>query len=99
LENPIAERINGIIKEEYLNNYIIYNLSEAKKLLEYAVSLYNNDRPHSSIGNMIPSTLHHSNTKTKRLWKNYYKQNPNIVNQYQDLNKNVNVIQDFNNKL
>lgn len=99
LENAVAERINGIIKEEYLNNYIVNDLNEARSLLNYAVMLYNEDRPHSSISNMIPSILHQNNTKTKRLWKNYYKENHNIVNQYQDLKKNVNLKQDLNNKL
>jgi transposase InsO family protein len=86
LENPVAERINGIIKEEYLNNYIINDLNQAKALLSYAVRLYNDDRPHSSISNMIPSILHENNTQTKRLWKNYY-----TVNQYQDKKTDVNL--------
>jgi len=30
LENAIAERVNGIIKEEYLNHYQTTNLPEAK---------------------------------------------------------------------
>ena len=33
LENAIAERINGIIKEEYLNDYSIDNIIQAKELL------------------------------------------------------------------
>ena len=46
LENAIAERVNGIIKEEYLNHYQTDNLAEAKKQLHKAIGLYNNDRPH-----------------------------------------------------
>ncbi len=34
LENAIAERVNGIIKEEYLNHYQTTNLPEAKKQLQ-----------------------------------------------------------------
>ena len=84
LENAIAERINGIIKEEYLQEYTVKNLKEAKQRLESAVCLYNEDRPHNSISNLYPSQVHQENLKTKKLWKNYYKKNPTIVNQLQD---------------
>ncbi|MEX2483933.1 MAG: IS3 family transposase [Brumimicrobium sp.] len=75
LENAIAERVNGIIKGEYLFDYEIKTLSKAKEILKSVVKLYNEDRPHSSIGNATPSQVHSNNTdlEIKRLWKNYYK--------------------------
>ncbi len=75
LENAIAERINGIIKEEYLKNYEINNIEEAKKKLDESVVFYNKERPHMSIGNLTPNEIHYAqnSTKTKKLWKNYYK--------------------------
>jgi len=75
LENAIAERINGIIKGEYLFDYEIKSLSRAKEILRSVVKLYNEDRPHSSLSHQTPSTVHSSNTdiEVKRLWKNYYK--------------------------
>ena len=81
LENAIAERVNGIIKEEYLNDYQVENIQEATKLLETVVNLYNNERPHMSIGNLTPNQVHQNNLKTEKLWKNYYRKNPIIVNQ------------------
>ncbi len=60
LENAIAERVNGIIKEEYLNNYQTENLQEATKQLKKAINLYNNDRPHMSISNLTPTQLHNN---------------------------------------
>lgn len=74
LENAIAERINGIIKGEYLFDYLIKTLLNAKEVLKSIVKLYNEDRPHSSIGNAVPSQVHNNDTDTeiKRLWKNYY---------------------------
>ena len=74
LENAIAERINGIIKGEYLFDYEIKSLSKAKEVLKSVVKLYNDDRPHSSIGNATPSEVHNNQTDRdiKRLWKNYY---------------------------
>lgn len=75
LENAIAERINGIIKGEYLFDYEIKTLVKAKEVLKSVVKLYNEDRPHSSISNATPSQVHDNNTdmEIKRLWKNYYK--------------------------
>jgi putative transposase len=83
LENAIAERVNGIIKEEYLDNYEVDNIKDAKVLLAFAVNLYNNERPHMSIGNLTPNQIHHSNYKIEieRLWKNYYRKEPTFVNQ------------------
>ncbi len=73
LENAIAERVNGIIKEEYLHNYKVTNISEARKVLAFVIKLYNEERPHNSIGNLTPAYVHKNNIKTKKLWKNYYK--------------------------
>ena len=96
LENAVAERINGIIKEEYLHNYQVNNLKKAKELLKAVVDLYNNERPHMSISNLTPNEVHQSTEKLKlnKLWKNYYKKNSNIVKQEQDVNISVNLLQD-----
>jgi putative transposase len=72
LDNAIAERVNGIIKDEYLNQHETRNIRHALLLLNSVVKLYNEDRPHMSIGNHYPSVIHESKIKTKRLWKNYY---------------------------
>lgn len=74
LENAIAERINGIIKGEYLFDFEIKSLSNAKDILKSVVKLYNEDRPHSSISNATPNQVHDNSRdkEIKRLWKNYY---------------------------
>jgi len=84
LENAIAERINGIIKEEYLENYEVQNIKQAKELLKAVVDLYNNERPHMSIGNLTPNQIHQSTKQIKieKLWKNYYQKNPILVNEF-----------------
>ena len=84
LENAIAERVNGIIKEEYLYYHNINTLSEAKKILADTVKLYNEDRPHMSIDNLVPNQVHDQNLKTKKLWKSYYLKKTITVNQFQD---------------
>jgi putative transposase len=86
LENAIAERVNGIIKEEYLSHYQVNSIQEAKQILEKVVKLYNQDRPHMSIGNYTPAQIYDGTTtiKTKKLWKNYYQENLALVNLLQD---------------
>ena len=75
LENAIAERINGIIKGEYLFDYQVKNLKEAKETVKSVVKLYNEDRPHSSIDYLTPEELYTNprDKEIRRLWKNYYR--------------------------
>jgi transposase InsO family protein len=73
LENALAERVNGILKDEYLNDSQVKSVEEARKVLTRSVTLYNEDRPHMSIGNQYPALVHERMIQTKRLWKNYYK--------------------------
>lgn len=81
LENALAERINGIVKGEYLDCYEVNSIQEANELLTQVVNLYNQERPHMSIGNKTPEEIHQTNQKTDRLWKNYYPKNRTLVNQ------------------
>jgi putative transposase len=81
LENALAERINGIIKGEYLDCYEVNSIHQANELLIQVVNLYNQERPHMSIGNKTPEEVHQTNQKTDRLWKNYYPKNRTLVNQ------------------
>lgn len=94
LENAIAERVNGILKEEYLNHYQTYTISQADQLLQETIKLYNEQRPHFSIGLHTPDLVHKQNLKTDKLWKNYYQEKRKIVNPFQDNNKPVNLEQD-----
>ena len=55
-----AERLNGIIKDEYLDTYDIDTIKEAKELLKAVFDLDNTERPHKSIGNLAPNYIHYS---------------------------------------
>jgi len=48
-ENTHIERVNGIIKNEYLAHFQIKNLTECQRTLKKAVMLYNTVRPHWSL--------------------------------------------------
>ncbi|AYB30991.1 IS3 family transposase [Chryseolinea soli] len=57
-ENALAERVNGILKEEYLNEYSVHNLNQAKMTMDLVVRLYNEERPHMSCGYQTPEIIH-----------------------------------------
>jgi len=84
LENAIAERVNGIIKEEFLNHYSLKNQSEVMEVLKQSVAIYNSQRPHMSCNMLKPEDVHQNNLPVQRIWKNYYKQKPTFVNPLQD---------------
>ena len=54
LENPYVERLNGIIKNDYLAFEHIFDLPSLNKALKRVVWLYNYTRPHSELGYMTP---------------------------------------------
>ena len=91
LENAIAERINGILKSEYLNHYKTDTIEQAIENLQQAVRLYNQERPHFSIGLLTPEIVHNNNLKTEKLWKNYYNKKTKIVTHLQQIQTTVNL--------
>jgi transposase InsO family protein len=70
-ENAIAERVNGILKDELLPKAHI-NYKEAIRIVSIAVSIYNHQRPHGSIDYLTPIEAHFRSGKLKRRWRNYY---------------------------
>lgn len=49
-QNALAERINGILKQEFLTHHC-KTFQELKALVAVSVALYNQMRPHLSLGN------------------------------------------------
>lgn len=84
IENAMAERINGILKNEYLLHEPILNKQQAMKLLNNAVSLYNKQRQHLSCNMFTPDEVHSKQLPVKRLWKTYHRKRTTLVNQLQD---------------
>jgi len=64
LENPYAERINGIIKNDYLVAYNINTLADLKKALPKAVRSYNN-YPHGKLRKQSPIEFEESLRQTQ----------------------------------
>lgn len=74
-ENAIAERVNGILKGELLEKEHYPDFETVSEAVIKAVGIYNQLRPHSSIGNLTPNQAHSQVglLRPKRLWKNYYR--------------------------
>ena len=57
-ENACAERVNGILKQEFLLDSTFSNQTEALKAVKQAIDSYNNRRPHWSLKLQIPALIH-----------------------------------------
>jgi putative transposase len=57
-ENAQAERLNGILKQEYMLGETFMEKSDAYLAVREAVELYNTRRPHQALGYKIPSMVH-----------------------------------------
>jgi hypothetical protein len=70
-ENSHAERLNGIIKNNYLYPYGPTNITSLKRLLDKAVYMYNTGKPHKALGKLTPtqfkSTIDNENNSLSNL--------------------------------
>ena len=57
-ENATAERLNGILKQEYGLGWEFRTRAQARAAVEQAVWLYNNRRPHTSLQLKTPVEVH-----------------------------------------
>lgn len=70
-DNAIAERVNGILKTELLEE-VYEDLDAAKAAIAVAVNTYNYLRPHSSIAMLTPALAHNKVVHLKRHWKSAF---------------------------
>lgn len=68
-ENAIAERVNGILKDEYELNKTFPDYHAALEAAKIAVYKYNNKRPHRSVDLMFPVDAHRESGPLKKHWK------------------------------
>lgn len=57
-ENALAERMNGILKQEYGLGDLFTDFAQAKRAVQEAVWLYNCERPQFSLDYQIPVRIH-----------------------------------------
>ena len=68
-ENAIAERINGILKQEIEIDKYDTTLEIKRKLVQDSIEIYNNFRPHLSNYMLTPNQMHKQKTIKIKLYK------------------------------
>jgi transposase InsO family protein len=56
-ENAIAERVNGILKDEFYLDQCFFSTQNASKATKSAIEIYNNKRLHISLGYKTPEVV------------------------------------------
>ena len=88
-DNPVAERVNGILKTEWFDNNDFQSYDDAYARVAEVISVYNTQRPHLSLNYQTPLQASSQNGIQIRKWKNYYKSK----NQQDEKNRILEMIQ------
>jgi len=78
-ENAIAERVNGILKQEFDIHRYIKDLNIKKQLIKNSIEIYNNRRPHLSNDMLTPVQMHKQNKLKRKTYKSKKLNNDIIV--------------------
>jgi transposase InsO family protein len=73
-ENPVAERMNGILKHDQGLIREFGTLRQAQRAAEEAIAIYNKERLHSSCDYMTPENAHGCTGPLRKRWKNLRKE-------------------------
>ncbi|MFD0834589.1 integrase core domain-containing protein [Mariniflexile aquimaris] len=57
-QNAVAERVNGILKQEFLMNTKNIDIKTMKALIKQSIEIYNHYRPHWSCNMFTPNQMH-----------------------------------------
>jgi transposase InsO family protein len=68
-ENPVAERVMGILKQEFGLNQTFKTFDEANENIELAIHKYNTIRPHLSCGYLTPNQAHDKGKNLVNVWQ------------------------------
>jgi len=93
-ENSHAERLNGVIKNNYLYPYGPTNMTSLRRLLDKAVLMYNTGKPHKALGKLTPSMFRNTIDNEDYSSSNLPLSTVNHIykNRSKIINKKVNVI-------
>jgi len=70
-ENALAERMNGIIKNEFNLYSSVLGFDDTYQLIIRSVDAYNSERPHGSCDYLTPVKAHNQTGTLKKRWKKY----------------------------
>ena len=57
-QNAIAERVNGILKQEFIKGILVNDVALMSKLVAQSIHIYNHKRPHYSCFMNVPEEMH-----------------------------------------
>ncbi len=77
-ENAIAERVNGILKQEFSIDKYSLNLKLIKQIVKESIEIYNNIRPHLSNYLLTPRQMHNQNKLIIKSYKSKSSRNQMI---------------------
>ena len=83
-ENAVAERVNGILKSEWIDEECFESFQAAKERIDQIVILYNSLRPHASCDWLTPLEAELRTGKLKHHWGRKTVVRKAYVNLYQD---------------
>jgi putative transposase len=69
-DNAVAERVNGILKDEFGLDEVFSDIAAVHKQTSQAIKLYNNARPHLSCNMLTPQQMHCQNRLKIKTWEN-----------------------------
>lgn len=78
-ENALAERINGILKQEFLFVGSFTNHEQARLVVKDAVQTYNQQRPHLSCQMLTPNVVHCQKVLPNKTWTKKIKQKSALI--------------------
>ena len=70
-QNALAERINGILKTEYLLARP-RDLDQARRMVEQSVDIYNKERPHLALKYKTPDEVHRASLRAQESSESCY---------------------------
>ena len=70
-DNAVAERVNGIIKNELLMGMAFFSIEEVRSALKVAIDFYNNERPHMSLDWKTPAEAALCTGVLEKKWVSY----------------------------
>ena len=68
-QNAVAERVNGILKQEFIGGIHLKNINTTKLLVEESIDIYNQERPHYSNYMKTPEQMHRQSSIKMKTYK------------------------------
>lgn len=68
-ENAVAERVNDILKQEFMIDKLHLDLPLIKKVVSESIQIYNSVRPHLSNAMLTPNQMHFQLERKMKTYK------------------------------